>query len=138
MYKVLLFFCLGFMVTLFARAVNPPEKLILIKVDAAGLVSDGLDTISVDDLSEYVRERLFKNYTGTGKMYDRISLVKTSSAVEDLVIESLVKEIVSGQKKALADLCLHKYKKLFDALGEKQQKKIRKQFPVLFQEIKAA
>ena len=138
MHKLLLFFSLSIMMTLHARSINPPEKVILIKVDAAGLVSDGLDTISVDDLSEYIRERLFKNYTGTGKMYDRISLVKTSSAVEGLVIESLVKEIVSGQKKALADLCLHKYKKLFDALGEKQQKKIRKQYPVLFQEIKAA
>jgi len=80
----------------------------------------------------YIRERLFKSYTGTGKMYDAIKLVKDGSP-EPVIIEVVIKEIKSGQKKALTELCLEKYKKLFENINGRQQEKLKKNFPVLFQ-----
>jgi hypothetical protein len=108
-------------------------KIINLKIDEIGLITDGRDTISTDDLAEYIRERLFKNYMGTGKMYDKIKVEKVNEGPLSTVMEVILKEIASGQKKALVEICLLKYKKSFELLNSKQQKKIRKQFPVLFQ-----
>ena len=109
------------------------SKIIVVKIDEIGVITDGRDTISSDELSEYIRERLFKSYTGTGKMYDRIRVEKIHDGPVSTLMDILLKEIASGQKKALTELCLHKYKQGFDNLKSKQQQKIRKQFPVLFQ-----
>ncbi len=112
---------------------NGAAKIINLKINEVGLITDGRDTISTDDLAEYIRERLFKNYMGTGKMYDQIRVDKVNEGPVSTVMEVILKEIASGQKKALVEICLLKYKKTFDSLNSKQQKKIRKQFPVLFQ-----
>ena len=112
---------------------NPPaEKIITVKVNSSGIVLIGRDTVSSDDIALYIRERLFKSYTGTGKMYDAIKLVKDGSP-EPVIIEVVIKEIKSGQKKALTELCLEKYKKLFENINGRQQEKLKKNFPVLFQ-----
>lgn len=66
-------------------------------------------------------------------MYDRIRVEKIHDGPLPGIMEILLKEIASGQKKALTELCLHKYKQGYDGLKIKQQQKIRKQFPVLFQ-----
>jgi len=42
--------------------------------------------------------------------------------------------IKSAQQKALTEVCLEKHKKRFDDLNENQRNKIKKQFPVLFQQ----
>ncbi len=112
---------------------NAAFKVIHIRINDAGMISDGLDTLSIDDLALYIRERLFKNYSGTGKMYDKIKIDKHGENVSPIVIDIVVKEIKAGQKAALAELCLHKYKKGYDELASKQQEKVKKQFPVLFQ-----
>ena len=52
------------------------DKIITVKVNTAGIIYVGRDTISSDELALYIRQRLFKSYTGTGKMYDGIKLVK--------------------------------------------------------------
>jgi hypothetical protein len=107
-------------------------KIITVKVNTAGIISVGRDTISSDDLALYIRERLFKSYTGTGKMYDGIKLVKDGEP-ENVVFEIVRKEITNGQKKALTELCLEKYKRLFEDISSRQQDKLKKNFPVLFQ-----
>jgi len=45
----------------------------------------------------------------------------------------VVKEIQEGQRKALTQVCLQKYKNLFERIDSKKQAKLKKQFPVLFQ-----
>ena len=113
---------------------NIADKVIVLNIYENGTITDGLDTIASEDLALYIRERLFKNYTGTGRMYDKIKIKTPNDKVPAAVMETVLKEIKAGQKAALAELCLHNYKKYFDDLGTNQQKKIKKQFPVLFQD----
>jgi hypothetical protein len=65
-------------------------------------------------------------------MYDGIKLVKDGEP-ENVVFEIVRKEITNGQKKALTELCLEKYKRLFEDISSRQQEKLKKNFPVLFQ-----
>lgn len=109
------------------------EKVILIFVDETGTISVGRDTIGSDELARYIQERLFKSYMGTGKMYDKIIFAKTSGNVPKEVIEVVLNEIREGQRRALRELCTQKYKILFENTTKKQQEKLKKQFPVLFQ-----
>jgi hypothetical protein len=50
------------------------------------------------------------------------------------VKNSAMDAIQKAQKKVLTEVCLEKHKKLFESLSIRQQEKIRRQFPVLFQE----
>ncbi|TMI66113.1 MAG: hypothetical protein E6H07_09480 [Bacteroidetes bacterium] len=109
------------------------EKIITVKVNSSGIVTIGRDTVSSDDIAAYIRDRLFKSYTGTGKMYDAIKLV-IDGEPQAVVMEVVQKEIARGQKKALNELCIEKYKKLFEDISPRQQDKIKKNFKVLFQE----
>lgn len=109
------------------------EKIITVKVNTSGIVTIGRDTVSSDDIAAYIRDRLFKSYTGTGKMYDAIKLV-IDGEPQAVVMEVILKEIARGQKKALNELCIEKYKKLFDDISARQQEKLKKNFKVLFQE----
>lgn len=110
-----------------------PDKILTIRVSETGTISIGRDTVSSDKLAQYVQERLFKSFLGTGKMQSAINVEKEDPAVPDMVVDVVVKEIKDGQQKALTQLCLEKYKKLFEHLDKKQQSKLKKQFPVLFQ-----
>jgi len=109
------------------------EKILQITVDETGTIKVGRDTISSDNLARYIQERLFKSYMGTGHMHSLIKFEKLNENVPEIVTEVVVKEIKEGQKRALTELSLQKYKKLFDNLDINKQKKIKKQFPVLFQ-----
>ena len=108
------------------------EKIITVNINGSGIITVGRDTISSDDLAMYIRERLFKSYTGTGKMYDAVKLV-VSGGPQMVVLEKIKKEITNGLKKTLNELCLEKYKKLYDDLSSRKQSKLKKNFPVLFQ-----
>ena len=130
--RVLLTLLLGFTLASFDYG-DDRKRVLLVRIDEIGIVTDGVDTISSDELADYINRRLFKSYMGNGKMYDLIRVEKINLGPMPDVLQTLLKEIALGQKKALADFCLHKYKKGFDALSAKQQKKIRKQYPVLFQ-----
>ncbi|MEO5946383.1 MAG: hypothetical protein ABIP79_06165 [Chitinophagaceae bacterium] len=108
------------------------EKNLNITVDEIGIISIGRDTVSSDVLARYIQERLFKSYMGTGKMYDKIKL-KTDGQVPEMVMEVVLAEIKTGQQRALTELCLQKHKDFFEKISQRQQEKIKKQFPVLFQ-----
>lgn len=110
------------------------EKVLLVKIDEIGLIRIGRDTLSADQLARYIQERLFKSYLGTGQMYDRIKFEKQDPQVPETVVEVILKEIRTGQQKALQELCLQKFSKTWEMLDDKKQSRVRKQFPVLFQQ----
>ncbi len=115
-------------------AIGSPEKILLVQVDEIGLIKIGRDTLGSDQLARYIQERLFKSYMGTGQMHDRIKLEKTDAQVPALVMEVIIHEIKEGQRRALSELCVQKYIKSFEELDNRKKDKIRKQFPVLFQQ----
>ena len=116
----------------------PPEKLLAEKilqvtVDETGTIAVGRDTVGSDNLARYIQKRLFKSYMGTGLMHSKIKFSKVNENVPDMVIQVVLEEIKQGQKRALTDLCLQKYKNFFSSIDKRKQDKLRKQFPVLFQ-----
>jgi hypothetical protein len=116
-----------------AAILKASEKILLVTFDEIGAITVNSDPVGSDILANYIQERLFKSYMGTGDMHDRIKLEKAGNDVPDLITEAIIKEIKEGQKKALTSLCLSKYKQLFSDLDKKKQEKLQKQFPVLFQ-----
>ena len=118
-----------------AHSTNTPvEKILQVSVTESGLIYVGRDTVNSDDLARYIQERLFKSYLGTGQMQREIRFAPTA-AVPETVVDVVKQEIEEGQHRALTELCLARYKKKFDTLDTRQQTKIRRQFPVLFQPI---
>ena len=111
---------------------SPAKKHLDIKVISSGAVYMWPDTINSIELSAVVQERLWKSYLGTGKMYDDIRITYETGVNENQKAAAL-KAIKEGQAKALIDICLQKNKKRYEELSPRQQKKIRHQFPVLFQ-----
>jgi biopolymer transport protein ExbD len=110
-----------------------PLKIITISIDEKGRIFIGRDTLTADQLSDELQKRLWGSYLGTDRMYDAIHL-EFSSVVSESILTGVKKAIHEAQKKSLTDLCLQKHKKLFEDLNNHQQRKIRKQFPVLFQQ----
>jgi hypothetical protein len=109
------------------------EKILTVSIDEFGIIKVGRDTVSSEFLSRYIQERLFKSYIGTGHMYDKIRVEKMEQ-VADVVVETITKEIKDGQQKALTQLCVHRFRKKFEDLDTRKKDKLKKQFPVLFQE----
>ena len=106
-----------------------------VKVHESGTITVGRDTINSDDLARYIQTRLFKSYLGTGQMPVGIFVTKVNENVPAVVMEVVVKEVQEGQKKALTELCLEKYKRLYESIDKKKKSRLQKQFPVLFQAI---
>jgi hypothetical protein len=114
---------------------NPgTDKIISISVNANGKAIIGRDTLDMDQLSAEIQERLWKGYMGTGKMYDKI-IIQSANDVDTTKKNSAIAAVQKAQKNVLTELCLEKHKKLFEALSSGQQERIRKKFPVLFQQI---
>jgi len=116
------------------RSPAPPVKIITITVNANGTVYMGTDTIGTDQLATTLHERLWRSYLGNDKMYDSIK-IEWSGEVLMGVKGAALDAVQLAQQNTLKDLCLQKYKRLFEAIGSRQQKRIRKQFPVLFQKM---
>jgi predicted Zn-dependent protease len=109
------------------------DKILSVRVNETGTISIGRDTVGSDELARYIQERLFKSYLGTGQMQNRIKLVKENNDVPDMVVEVVTKEIQEGQRRALTEVSLQKYRTQFENIDKKKQAKLKKQFPVLFQ-----
>ncbi|HEV7782138.1 MAG TPA: hypothetical protein VGO58_12780 [Chitinophagaceae bacterium] len=104
-----------------------------VKVYETGVITVGRDTVSSDELARYIQTRLFKSYMGTGQMPVGIFVTKADDAVPQVVLDVVVKEVQEGQRRALTELCLEKYKRLYESIDKKKQNRLKKQFPVLFQ-----
>jgi len=111
----------------------PLEKVITVTVNAKGQAIIGRDTLSIDDLSKELKNRLWKSYLGTGKMPDAIHIVFNGEVLMG-VRGSAMDAIKDAQEKALTELCLQKYKKKYEELSSSRQNKLQHQFPVLFQQ----
>ncbi len=111
----------------------PGNKILLVTVTETGIVTVNRDTVDADHLAPYIQERLFKSYLGTGQMHDAITLKPAGGNVPEMVITVIIKEIKEGQKKALTEVSLQKYRKTFDGLDKRKQDRLKKLFPVLFQ-----
>jgi hypothetical protein len=126
-----------FPVCLASRGLRPDkseEKVVYITVNPNSYVYIGPDTIHVSELGSNLRERLWKSYTGTGKMYDRIE-VSWRGEITESQRNAATRAIKDGQQRALTEICLHKYKKLYESLSASKKRKLNKEFPVLFQAI---
>jgi len=111
---------------------NMPEKIIKITVNKTGIAFIGRDTLFIDQLTDELVKRLWKSYLGTGNMFDEIQLQFSGDPSLE-VKKSAVNAIQEAQKKTLIDISLQKYKRLFEDLNSRQQRKIKNHFPVLFQ-----
>jgi hypothetical protein len=129
----IVFLLLGFLLLQRVDAKKSGDKVLVVILENTGMVKIGRDTVAVDNIAKYVQERLFKSFLGTGKMHDRILFAKEKGMEDEAMVELVMKEIREGQVRALRQVCTEKYKKLFERLDDSQQKKVRKQFPVLFQ-----
>jgi hypothetical protein len=112
---------------------NVPHD-ITISIDPKGFAYIGRDTLTIDKLAFEVQQRLWKSYLGTGRMYDHIKIELKGDVLMG-TRGSALDAIKLGQEKALAELCVLKFKKEYDNLTESQQRKLQKQFPVLFQPL---
>lgn len=117
-----------------AKRLVVADKILLVQVNEIGIITVNNDTVGSDLLARYIQERLFKSYLGTGKMYSRIILHKADDNVPDIVTAVVIKEIKDAQQKALTEVSLQKYNRSFNSLEERRKEKIKKLFPVLFQD----
>ncbi len=109
------------------------DRPIVITVTEKGMAITGRDTLTIIELTDELRTRLWKSYLGTGKMPPRIQVIYDEK-VPSSIKEEIEKAVREGQAKALTEICLQKHKKRFDEISSSQQKKIKKRFPVLFQQ----
>lgn len=112
----------------------PQQKILTVSVDNNGQIFMGRDTLSLDRLPYEVQQRLFKSYLGTGKMYDQIQFQRVGEVLPT-IIHATTEAIKVGQEKALREYCVSKYSSSFERLNSNQQNKVRRQYPVLFQEL---
>jgi hypothetical protein len=110
------------------------KNVITITLNPNGMVYMGPDTISTDQLAEKLQERLWRRYLGNDRMYDEIQVVLNGEVLMG-VKGAALDAIQLAQKNALRDICLQKFKKLYENIDPAQQRKLQRQFPVLFQEI---
>jgi hypothetical protein len=110
------------------------EKIITVTVTAKQEVSiDGIRIDNIDNLSVQVQQRLWRSYMGNGKMPGLIRIQFEPDVA--ISVRSLVFGATrQGQEKTLTVLSLEKYKKRFENISSKQQDKLKKKFPVLFQQ----
>jgi hypothetical protein len=111
---------------------NIPKKIITVSLNEKGWVMIGRDTLTIDQLTDELQKRLWKSYLGTGEMFDAIRL--EFSGLPSAVIQKSARDAIKeAQRKALVDISVQKHERRFEDLSSRQQKKIKKQFPVLFQ-----
>ncbi len=111
---------------------NNPQKIITVSVNEKGWVMIGRDTLTIDQLTDELQKRLWKGYLGTGEMFHAIHL-EFSGQPSISIQKSARDAIKEAQRKALIDISVQKHDRRFENLSHRQQRKIQKQFPVLFQ-----
>ncbi|MEO7924439.1 MAG: hypothetical protein ABIR30_12235 [Chitinophagaceae bacterium] len=111
-----------------------PKKIITITINPNGIIYMGPDTIGTNLLAEKLQERLWRSYLGNDKMYDEIKIVLAGEVLMG-VRGTALDAIKRAQQETIKDICLQKFKRLYENLDTRQQSKLMKQFPVLFQEL---
>jgi hypothetical protein len=109
------------------------QKTVTIHVNEKGQILIDRIILYTDDLAKEVQQRLWRSYMSNGKMVSAIHLSFDPAVTPETKSEVLY-SIRTAQDKTLTVLSLHKHKKRFENIGTSRQDKIRKQFPVLFQQ----
>jgi hypothetical protein len=114
-------------------AVSIPQEIILISVHSDNTAVIGKDTFDMEGLTHELQQRFWKSYLGTGKIPIELKVHYNNSptATEQKTVTDAIKK---AQQNALIELCLQLHKKIFAELSERQQDKIKRQYPVLFQQ----
>lgn len=109
------------------------HEFILISVQSENEAVIGKDTFDMEGLTHEIQERFWRNYLGTGKISIQLKVDynTTPTAGEEKTVTTAIKK---GLQNALTELCLQLHKKTFDELTQRQQDKIKKHFPALFQQ----
>ena len=125
-FRILCFFLL------ISAAVFSQKTITLRVAPDQQLTIDGI-TVYKDNLPKELQQRLWRSYMSNGKMPATIYINNENQTNQDIhtEINAAIKE---AQEKTLTVLSLHKHKKRFDDISTQKKEKIRKQFPVLFQE----
>lgn len=111
-----------------------PSKVIIITLNEKGKVKiDGV-TIEYDLVAKELQQRLWRGYMTTGVMARSIQL-ETDINTPDIRKKEIREAIKEAQGKTITILCLYKFKNRFDQISTRKQAKIKKQFPVLFQQF---
>lgn len=132
----LLLFCSIGLSTLAAGKHPSPsqQKNLTITINDDGSCFIGRDTVYLDKLAFEVQQRLWKSWLGTGKTYDSIIILLSGDVLMGTKSAAL-DAIKAGREKALNGICVEKFKREYVNLSASQQKKMKNQFPVLFQEL---
>ncbi|HEX7906424.1 MAG TPA: hypothetical protein VF487_21265 [Chitinophagaceae bacterium] len=109
------------------------QKTLVIIVDAKGQVSIDRIKIETDDLPRELQQRLWRSFVGNGKM-PQVIKVQFENELPPESTKAILEAVKQGQQRTLNILSLHKYKNKFENITTRKQDKIKKQFPVLFQE----
>ncbi len=122
--------------SLLVQSFNNSDRLpkrINITIDEKGLAYIGRDTLLIIGITEEIHIRLWKSYLSTSKMPAMILVTYTGNAAasHQAATEKALKE---AQQKTLQQYSVHKYKKKFEETTSSQQRKVKKLFPVLFQQ----
>ena len=132
MYRLLVWIFL--LVSFISQSAEPfQQKTLIIIVDAKGQVSIDRIKIETEDLPRELQQRLWRSFVGNGKMPQTIK-VQFESELPPESTKAIFEAVKQGQQRALNILSLHKYKNKFENINARKQDKIKKQFPVLFQE----
>jgi hypothetical protein len=109
-------------------------KIITVAINAKEEVFiDGVRIDNMDHLPQQIQQRLWRSYMGNGKMPDQIH-ISFDTDVSISMRSAVFGAVREAQEKTLTVLCLEKYKKRFENTSNKQQDKLKKRFPVLFQQ----
>lgn len=117
-----------------SQPANPfQQKTLIINVDVKGQVSIDRIKIETEDLPRELQQRLWRSFVGNGKMPQAIKL-QFENELPPESTKTIFGAVKQGQQRTLNILSLHKYKNKFENINNRKQDKIKKQFPVLFQE----
>lgn len=115
-------------------ASNSATEIITITVKATGGVSINGVSCLPDHIHSALGKKLWNKYLATKKMQDRIK-IKFVGEVLMGTRGATMDEVLQAQQETLKKLCLRKYGQEFDMLSATRQSFVRRNFPVLFQEL---
>lgn len=113
---------------------KPVPKILTATVYSNGKTTIGGVNYSVSSLATGLNRKMWNNYLATGKLYDSINIKMVGNVLMD-VRNSVLYAIIAGLQKTLNDLSQKIYNASFDNLDPAKQNALRKQFPVIFQDL---
>ncbi|MBL0334886.1 MAG: hypothetical protein IPP73_06100 [Chitinophagaceae bacterium] len=116
-----------------AAAHSPIIKTVTVKVLAdQQCFIDGYK-VNFWELGTELHKRIWRTFMGNDKMPDNV-LVVYEGDVNDETKSATLKSVKEAQQRTLTMYALFKYKKKYEDLADNKKEKIKKLFPILFQQ----